>query len=371
MDRKGMARTLEEGMAKGYAHLKGTGRLPRGRNPLKSYLIEANAPEVGEYRDGVRRFFGGSDLPVSVEVVETDDPTIHQIRIGGNRIEFFLDTFDVRFWLLHSTASADEADGAIRSLVHRTPFLDSVWLPSRQFETWAGRLGTPRVMTAKFSMPTGGLYREDLPDEEFLDNSLLFRIGATGDARPRWKDYRESPALAPSLALWSARIARREEDRDLIVVDDVTAVGKATSRGNSFRLHQELLHTLKNLYSDLIVGWESKHRLGWTRNGSSLHPTGSTAVVRLPAPLMEQEIEDLLRKLFNCGEPYRLYGVPVRQSGLRYVAKGVDLHTGDKIDFEMTPDFLRIYLYPSTCGNVLARLLTNLQHYHDARVDLE
>jgi hypothetical protein len=48
----------------------------------------------------------------------------------------------------------------------------------------------------------------------------------------------------------------------------------------------------------------------------------------------------------------------------------VDLHTGDALDLELTPFFVRVYLTSSSCGNVLARLLTNLQHYHDARVEL-
>ena len=227
----------------------------------------------------------------------------------------------------------------------------------------------PRVLTAKFAVPTG-LYREDLPEEMFLDDSLLLRIGATGDARERWRALKQARPLAPSLALWSARIARRELDRETVVVDDVTASGKFTSRGNSFRLHQELLHGLKDRYAALITDWEKQYRLDWASVGPAIRPRGTIAELRLPVPLDEQQIADLLAKLFNCGEPYRLYGVPVRQGTGRYVVKGVDLHTGGKLDFEIHPSSVRAYLYPTTCGNVLARLLTNLQHYHDARVEL-
>ncbi len=214
-------------------------------------------------------------------------------------------------------------------------------------------LGVPRTLTAKFSVPTG-LYREDLPEDEFLDDSLLLRIGSTGNALRRWQSYRESEALAPSLALWAARIVRRESDRDQVVVDDVTAAGKLTCRGTSFRLHQELLLGLKNRYAELIGEWEERYRLGWSREGLSAKPTGTTADIVLPEGLQEPDLEELLDSLFNCGEPYRLYGVPIRQGTLRYVVKGVDLHTGDKVDFEVGPDIIRVYLYPTTCGNVLA-----------------
>lgn len=370
MDRKEMSRVLDEWMASSYAKFRTSGRLPSGRNPLKSYIVEANVVEGDDRRDCIKTFFADPHLPVSVDVAETDDPTLQTIRVGRTGVPFFLDTFDTRFWLLHTTATADAADAAVRSLVHRTRLLDSTWLPTRQLETWAGELGVPRVLTAKFSVPTG-LYREDPLDEEFLDESLLLRIGATGDARHRWRAYRESETLASSLALWSARVVRREPDRDQVVVDDVTAVGKLTCRGNSFRLHQELLLGLKNRYAELIVDWEKRYRLGWTRKGASVKPTGSTAEITLPTTLEEPRLEALLGSLFSCGEPYRLYGVPIRQGTRRYIVKGVDLHTGDKIDFEIGPDLLRVYLYPTTCGNVLARLLTNLQHYHDARVEME
>ncbi len=40
-----MTRILDDWLASSYAESKDTGRLPRGRNPLKSYILEANALE--------------------------------------------------------------------------------------------------------------------------------------------------------------------------------------------------------------------------------------------------------------------------------------------------------------------------------------
>jgi len=370
MDRKEMVRTLDEWMGRSYAGFKDSGRLPSGRNPLKSYVVEANVEGVGEHAHALQQFFSGPDVPTPVEMSETDDPSLPLLQLGGKRVSFFLDTLDPRFWLLHSTATADAADNAIRGLVQRTRLLDSMWLPSQYLESWSGDLGEPRVLTGKFAVPTG-LYRDELPEDEFVNDSLFLRIGASGDARVRWRQLREAKELAPSLALWAARIVRRDLSRDYVVLDDVTAIGKLTCRGNSFRLHQELLHALKTRYAGLIEEWERTYRIGWEASGSSAKPVGTTADLVLPRPLEEHELESLMSSLFSCGEPYRLYGVPIRQGYLRYVVRGVDLHTGHKIDFELGPSLLRAYLHQKTCGNVLARLLTNLQHYHDARVGLQ
>ena len=92
MDRKEMTRVLEEWMGHGYAGFRETGRLPRGRNPLKSYLLEANVTRDEEQRDSVAAFFAQADLPIPVEMTATDDLTLHVLHIGQRRVPFFLDT---------------------------------------------------------------------------------------------------------------------------------------------------------------------------------------------------------------------------------------------------------------------------------------
>src|SRR5687768_10994936 len=169
-------------------------------------------------------------------------------------------------------------------------------------EAWSGEFGVPRVLTAKFSIPTG-IYQDELPEAGYLDDSLLLRIGAVGDVRERWREYQSSHALARGLALWTARIARRDPDpnRDLIAVDDVTAAGKFTCRGNSFRLHQELLWGLKNRYASLVRDWEDRYRLGWVKEGQVARPVGEVADIVLPETLDESALEELLTTLFTCG----------------------------------------------------------------------
>lgn len=367
LDRREMGRRLDEWISHTYAHARNARRLPSGRNALKSYIVEVDDTSIAESSNSIVHFLTGDSLPVRVRVERTDDPTLHTVYIGRSQVEFYLDTLDERFWVLHTISPADIADQAVRSLVNRTRRLDSAWIPSDQLETWSGQLGIPRTVTAKFSVPTG-LYRDDLPEEEFEDNSFYLRFGSSGDARFRLEDYRQSEALAPSLALWSVRVARRDSERALEVVDEVTAGGKLTCRGNSFRLHQEMVLGFQSRYAELINNWETKYRLGWESTENGGRPTGEIAEITLPDPLDEESAERFLNIVFSCGEPYRLYGVPIRNGASRYVVRGVDLHSGDKVDFEILPDMIRLYLYPTTCANVLARILTNLQHYHDARV---
>lgn len=370
MDRREMANVLESRMVAGYTAQQATGRVPKGRNPLKSYLVEANVPDDAKNNHRILNFLE-SHVETPMEIEETKDPSLLLLRLGTNKTEFFLDSLDPRFWILHTVEAADEADTAVRSWVNRSRQMDTAWLPSRQFESWLRQLGTPRLLSARFATPVTKQSTAELLDDAPSEDSLFLRVGSSGDASQRWRDFRSAEILAPEMALWSARVARRQSERDLIAVDDITANGKVTSRGNSFRLHQDVMQTLKARYAELIIGWEQRYWIGWQKRGSALLPTGSTAVLRLPNALAQDELERLIAFLFDCGEPYRLYGVPIQQGPARYVVRAIDLHSSDALDLEITAMLLRVYLRDGSCGNVLARLLTNLQHAHDARVDFE
>ena len=370
MDRKSLAIALDEWMTTGYNHLLGTDRHKRGHHLLKTYLVEANIPRRNGESLDVASFFERSSPRSPVDVASTDDHSIFQLRIGKAGVPFFLDALDGRFWVLHSISPAADSDKAIRGLILGTRNLDSFWLPTHQMEDWIGKLGVPRVLTTKFAVATG-IYQESIPEEEFLDDSLVFRIGALGDARPRLNAYRESPILAANLALWSASIARRWSDGDQLTTSIVTASGKVTARGNSFRLHEEIVDGLRARYADLIEEWEGRFRLRWSETDGRLTPAGETAVIAFPERQSQRSLEQVISVLFSCAEPFRLSGTPIaRGDSGHYVVKAVDLHTNHKVDFEITPGFLRAYLHSDTCGNVLARLLTNLQHYVDARITL-
>lgn len=373
MDRKTLAHQLERWITEGHFFFEETGRYESNRPLLKSYLVEANAPEVEDRADAVASFFERIGLPVEVQVFPSDDPSIHRVVIGRSNspATFFLDTLDHRYWIFHTVESASDADQAIRRLVHQTRFLDACWFPSHQLGKWSGEVGTPRSLTAKFAVPSL-LYRETITDEDLLKDSLYLRIGSRGDARTRWDQITESGSiLAPQMALWSTKVVRHLDDGASTITSDVTASGKMTSKGTSFRLHQEILAGLRSRYRDMIDAWEQTYRIGWDSKNGGLQPSGAVATLAFPDAKSEGEIETIITQIFSCTEPFRLFGIPAKHGSTRYTIRGIDLHTGDKVDFEITSDFIRTYLYPTTCGNVLARLLTNLQHFVDARISFE
>ena len=74
--------------------------------------------------------------------------------------------------------------------------------------------------------------------------------------------------------------------------------------------------------------------------------------------------------VFSGAEPFRLWGAPVLVGKDYFRVTALDLHVTHRITFEITRDFMRVYLADRSCGNTIARLYTNLQHYYDSRVTM-
>ena len=50
--------------------------------------------------------------------------------------------------------------------------------------------------------------------------------------------------------------------------------------------------------------------------------------------------------------------------------EAVDLHVGQRLRFDITTDWLRIYLFEGGCGNTVARLVSSLQHPFDGDLSI-
>lgn len=371
MDRAEMIGLFDASMSADHSYFSEHRQHQHRKQLLKSYLIEANTGDSLNEKNGLAIFFESINGGVKLTVQEGRDTTLRQAKIGIHESDFFIDTYDPRFWVAHSLAPAQEADQAIKQLVQRTRLLDSFWIPCDQFEGWAQEAGTPRTVSGKFAINTG-LYQDSIQDEVFQDESFYLKIGSSGNVMPRWKTFKEAEQFRNLHAIWSARIHRRHgtQDEAPVAIDEVTAAGKVTARGDSFGPHEAILRVFQKNYRELITEWEDKYRISYHASNGGIAVHGEVATIEWHDPLNEVQFQALIRQMFNSGEPYRLYGAPIQSFGNRVSIQTVDLHTGEPLRLELSPRRVWIHLNERSCGNVIARLLTNLQHYHSARCDL-
>jgi hypothetical protein len=83
------------------------------------------------------------------------------------------------------------------------------------------------------------------------------------------------------------------------------------------------------------------------------------------------QLDVFCRSIFDCSEPFRLWGVPVPLADDFYRVHALDLHVGNSLTFEVAPKFVRLYLPSGACGDTVVRFFTNLQHHYDSLVRAE
>ena len=121
-------------------------------------------------------------------------------------------------------------------------------------------------------------------------------------------------------------------------------------------------------YEQWIRALEERHRLSSRAlEGSGITVDGDVATIMFGRAV--EDLDRLVEGLFTAKEPFRLWGVPERVP-VGWFADAVDLHVGHPLRMDILRDRVRVLLEPETCGNTLARLLTNLQQRLDARAAL-
>lgn len=137
-----------------------------------------------------------------------------------------------------------------------------------------------------------------------------------------------------------------------------------------FGAAQSAVWNLVAAYETWVVGLEQRHRQQTTvlDDDAGYRLDGDVAVLRLGRPV--EDVGAFARSLTTAKEPFRVWGVPQRVDEDQWEVDAVDLHVGQPLRLEVLPDEVRVLLGADTCGNTLARLLTNLQQHLDARTAL-
>jgi hypothetical protein len=369
-----MAQALQQVMSHAYAQLQDRQHLEADSSLLKTYLVEAHS-DTGNQRDTLRLLrvaFGTEYLGARAEsqVQESEENLFFNVTIHYGRFEatFHVDATERRYWVVHSTSKSTQADHILQRVILQHPSLDSVWLPMQLLER-VTQLGSFRGLGLDYD-------RRKVPDVDFEADDApveFLKMQLWGNrAGEILRVLRHQNAFPESTTLSKVKVKHwldREHDQDAFSVSDVKYDGKITARGTSFLSHISLVSTVTRDYSRNIQDFETRFALHFERqpNGRS-QLNGEPLAVKFGRPIAD--IEVFLEKVFSGAAPFRLSGVPVRVRGQLYRVVAVDLHVSQTVTFEITPEFMRIFLPRGSCGNTVARLYTNLQHYYDSTVEL-
>jgi hypothetical protein len=322
------------------------------KNKIKTYIIESNIPKGQD-----------NQLKGNFQLSDTYDKTLKilKARARDNTIrEFYLDIADSRFWKLHSIHDSSTSESIIRNLVERNfSKLDYLWLPSTLLEKYMG-FGTETGFSLKFKNKFGTLANENKID----DMSMRFW---GGNAKKIIDGLRKNEPIEKGISLSSIGITHSVERG--FAKENISYFGRFTLiKGNSIDGHFNLVDKIKSDYSNILKSLELNYRIDFERNNYGLKLIGGPLYIEFGEEL--ERLDDFVNVLFSSQHPFRLSGTIKKENDSFYRVYGIDLHSNDLVNFEITPERMAIYLNHNSCANVITRLIANMQMYMTYKIKL-
>lgn len=331
-----------------YGETRGAKRL------LKTYLLEANR--------GLPEGMSGFEVAIKKRETALQEVSILQLEHRGTRATFYVDMADRRFWLLHTNDLAADTKYLFNQLAYSPEAsFDKAWLPTEMIQKIAN---FPRNVFRGFGLEYRDYFSLNLQDERPVEE-LKMRVSGSSSMEA-YIALKERTKLKNSLSYSMVRV--RRGDRQLFAINELGYDGRFSARGGtSIDDYTSLVEVTKKVYKNTIETIE--------RSSVGVKEVEGRTLIEGQAFdfVLEREITDLesfTDILTSSKRPFRLGGLRNRVTKDGYQVLGVDLHTGDSIDLEISPFLIRVYLPKGSCGNTILRLYTNLQHYFDSNLKL-
>jgi hypothetical protein len=327
----------------------------RGRpRLLKTYVMEANR--------GLPNNLADPSLIFKKEETKLPEIIVLSLEHANVHARFYVDMSDRRFWLLHTNNLAEDTRYLFNRLVGSPDLtFDKGWIPTEMMQKVADLQGN---VFKGFGLEYRDFFALNGQGEQPVEE-LRMRVSGSNsmDALEALKDKEK---LRRSLSYSMMRV--RRGNRSSFVIEELSYEGRFIARGgSSIDDYISLIEITKQKYRKTIEAIE--------RNSIGVKEVEGRTLVEGNAfdLTLERKIENIdlfLENLVNSKMPFRLWGMQNKISKDFYQIVGVDLHTGDSINLEVTPSLIRIYLPKSSCGNTVLRLYVNLQHYFDSAIKI-
>jgi hypothetical protein len=318
---------------------------------VKTRLLEAHPEEMSP--DGAAVLLSKTAERLELRAKKLGDELW---ALNGAEHTLFVDTLNPRFWQLHATAPADDINRVVRKAVATDPRLDTGWLPKMLLRQLDGHQHHLRLAFDADQL---------LGRDEAIRRTRVRFEGEAPEGLLKLLGSDETYASTTSITAIGSRVGNASTGMAQVVAD---YRGAFITAAGDFEVAANAIWRMVDLYEAFVRGLEARYRVVVEPiEGEGLTINGDVAVIEFGR---EVDVERLLAGLFLAKEPFRLWAVPRQVDDDEWVADAVDLHVGQPLRLEFSPTDVRILLEPETCGNTLARLLTNLQQHLDARSQL-
>jgi hypothetical protein len=356
--RREMRDKFQGAMEGSYESIKEDQELEENQNLLKTFLIESNAENVQ------KRVENESENPIEVKGTKDDGFFTIKVEVDDENRHLYLDKMDERFWAIHSIEKSDVVSNFVDSVVYpRFTKLDYSWL-SNSFLEEIGQ--DESVQLNQFSLRYKDEFRNEMDEEDEDVDKLSMRLWG-GRAGSVLSTLRDNPELQNSTSL--KRVGIRRDFNGSVLHDRVDYRSKFTSHGETIEGHLYQVREVKNKYYEILENLETDYALKYNQRESGVSLNGKPVTIEFDKQIAD--VQRFAQKLFSTVQPFRVWSVFNKFRDDYLICSAVDMHTGDKINIELSKNRMRIYLPEDSCGNVILRLFTNIQQRYDSNTVLK
>ena len=326
---------------------------------IKTYIIESNISDPEKV----------AHFPKYSAIKSTDNKNLNIIHLPDIQLKrghrekqlIYLDSSDPRFWLLHTNIGSKKMQTFVNEFIlTNNSQLDFSWFASNFLENDCS-IGRGEGFGLKYqnSFLSDGNPVDEEPLRRF---SMLFWGGRPNDVLNGLKG---NEGLVSGVSL--SRVKQIFTTEDGYVKENISRDGKFTlTKGNSIDSHLLAVDKVKMQYESIIQTIENDYRINFTNTENGYSLKGTYSVIRLKKKIDNLDI--FLDHLLSGNKPFRIFGLRNTVTSNFVSVFAIDLHTNHKFNMEITPESIRVYLYKNSCGNVLTRLMTNLQQFYDSQI---
>jgi hypothetical protein len=326
--------------------------------PLKTFVLEVHTDEPEVYLE---------DLAGRANVDSSEDAFLSRVRVPESQGVLWVDRLNPRFWSFHTIMPARDAAGWLNGKVEERRDLDWMWLPSDHL-----RRISPGALSRKVRTVFDG-ERLVGPDDAAQD----LKVQLTG---------RNAERLLEQIATLDSYRSAVSFDSVEVLIDDpdlgvlreaVKRNGSFAASGDSFVHHAQFVRAVTDRYSHLVEAierlalrfdlLEGGGDVGHEIDEGGVRYSGTPIGIEFSRPILD--LPRFCTGLFNSRAPFRLWGQPVIVGEIATV-DAVDLHVGQRVRIDVGPSWMRLYIRDGSCGNTVARLVSNLQSRFDGALKL-
>lgn len=280
-----------------------------------------------------------------------------------------------RYSVFYTLLPSQQADSLVRKAVASNPKLDHLWLSSATFmQLWRHiRQVNPGRRYGKITFEHEALYEKvaESQDEMFLDDerrnsrfTMVDQLDAIDENMPALQQLYTPLSSVTHLRIPSSGRGGHELYHD----------GKATNRSASFLDHRNSLLQVVGMYSVLTERVEEAlwvDGAGVDGGGSGTALETSVAELVFSSPLSEETFKRWVISMFNNRRNrFRISGHLTWLSDLKVHANAIDQHLWQTMLLELTNRRIVVVLPRGTCGNIINRLVSNVQRFLDPNVSV-